>query len=185
MMFRYNRYALLGLICLAGIATTSLEAQVVAPTKSYSPSKATPRTIFEALEGEAVGEGIVVIEQSNELKRLVGGISTKYSSILGREGNTTIMHGYRIQVYNSNLAQGKAEMERRASEIRRLAPQYSCYTSYNAPFWRLVLGDFVSREAARQAQNKLSKLLPQWFKEAYVVRDKVRIINYNPELNEY
>lgn len=184
-MFRYNRYAaLLGLVYLAIISAMSLEAQI-SPTKSYSPTKATPRTIFEALEGEAIGEGIVVIEQSDELKRLVGGISTKYRSILGREGNTTIMQGYRIQVYNSNLAQGKAEMERRASEIRRLAPQYSCYTSYNAPFWRLVVGDFVSREAARQAHNKLSKILPQWFKEGYVVRDKVRIINYNPELNEY
>lgn len=147
--------------------------------------KATPRTIFEALEGEAPGEGRVVINQSAELKKLVGGISSKYKGILGREGNTTLMQGYRIQVYNGNLSSSKAEMERRAAQLRRLAPEYSCYTTYNAPFWRLVVGDFVTDAAARSARSKLLKVMPVWFKESYIVRDKVRIINYNPDLNEY
>lgn len=147
--------------------------------------KATPRTIFEALEGEAPGEGTVIINQSAELKRLVGGVSNRYKGILGREGNTTLMQGYRIQAYNGNLTSSKAEMERRAAQLRRLAPQYSCYTSYNAPFWRLVVGDFVSHEAAKVARNKMIKVMPAWFKESYIVREKVRIINYNPDKNEY
>lgn len=147
--------------------------------------RATPRTIFEALEGEAPGEGRVVIKQSAELKALVGGVSTRYRAVLGREGNTTLMQGYRIQVYNGNLSTSKAEVERRASALRRLAPDYTCYTTYNAPFWRLALGDFTSHEAARSARTKLLKVLPAWFKESYVVRDKVRILNYNPEENTY
>lgn len=147
--------------------------------------KATPRTIFEALEGEGPGEGRVVINQSEELKKLVGGTSSRYRAVLGREGNTTLMQGYRIQVYNGNLVSSKAEMDRRAAQLRRLAPEYSCYPTYNAPFWRLVVGDFVSNTAARAARAKLLKVMPSWFQESYIVRDKVRILNYNPEQNEY
>lgn len=144
-----------------------------------------PRNIFEALEGDAPGEGRIVIRQSSELKALVGGVSSRYRGVLGREGNTTLLQGYRIQVYNGNLSTSKAEVERRASIFRRLAPEYSCYTTYNAPFWRLVAGDFISMEAAKTARTKLLKAMPSWFKESYIVRDKVRIINYSPEENEY
>lgn len=147
--------------------------------------KAAPRTIFEALEGEGPGEGRVVINQTEDLKKLVGGTSSRYRAILGREGNTTLMQGYRIQVYNGNLVSSKAEMDRRAAQLRRLAPEYSCYPTYNAPFWRLVVGDFVSDNAARAARAKLLKLMPAWFQESYIVRDKVRILNYNPDKYEY
>lgn len=147
--------------------------------------KTTPNNIFEALGSNNPGEGTVIINQSNELRNLVGGVSSKYRTILGREGNTTLLQGYRIQAYNGNLSNSKAEMESRAAQLRRLAPEYSCYTTYNAPFWRLVVGDFVSQDAAKNARNKLLKVMPSWFRESYVVRDKVRIINYNPELHEY
>lgn len=147
--------------------------------------KTTPNNIFEALSSNASGEGLVIINQSAELRALVGGVSSKYRAILGREGNTTLLQGYRIQVYNGNLSSSKAEMEKRAVQVRRLAPEYSCYTSFNAPFWRLAMGDFISQEAAQSARNKLVKIMPAWFKESYIVKDRVRIVNYNPELNEY
>lgn len=175
---KHYTYAL-GLMLLYSVSLTAQQTNIP------QVRKVTPRSIFEALEGEVPGEGHVVINQSAELKKLVGGTSSKYRGILGREGNTTLMQGYRIQVYNGNLASSKAEMERRAAQIRRLAPEYSCYTTYNAPFWRLVVGDFVTDAAARSARTKLIKVMPTWFKESYIVRDKVRIINYNPELYEY
>lgn len=177
-MTKHYTYILGGML----LSSSFLSAQQLATPQAR---KTTPRTIFEALEGEVPGEGRVVINQSEELKKLVGGTSSKYRGILGREGNTTLMQGYRIQVYNGNLVSSKAEMERRAAQVRRLAPEYSCYTTYNAPFWRLVVGDFVTDGAARTARTKLLKLMPTWFRESYIVRDKVRIVNYNPELNEY
>lgn len=142
---------------------------------------AVPSSIFEALEGRVPGEGIVIIEQSAELKSLVGGVSALSRGILGREGNTTLLQGYRIQVYNGNLPSSKAEAERRASMIRRIVSEHKVYINYNPPFWRLVMGDFVTGEAAKQARTRLMKLMPDWFRESYVVADKVRILNYNPE----
>lgn len=151
---------------------------------SAQTRRAIPQSIFEALEGEVAGEGIIIIEQSTELRNLVGGVSARFRGILGREGNTTILQGFRIQVYNGNRPASKREAEHRAAQIRRLAPEYKVYITYNAPFWRLVVGDFLSNEEARDARSALLKTLPSWFRESYIVRDKVRIVNYTPDLNE-
>lgn len=177
MMMRFNLHvSLLGLCCLLSLAW-EVQAQ------SHLP-KATPRSIFEALDGVVDGEGIITIEQPDEVRRLVGGTSSRVRAILGREGNTTLMMGYRLQFYNSNLARAKSEAEQRAARIRTVAPEYACYISYNAPFWKLVVGDFTSAEEARQARASLMKILPQWGREAYVVRDRVRILNYVPNESE-
>lgn len=147
---------------------------------SSTVRKVAPRNIFEALEGETPGEGSVVITQPDQVRRLVGGASSRYGAVLGREGNTSLLQGFRIQFYNSNLSGSKAEAERRASQIRALAPEYTCYITYNAPFWRLVVGDFLSTSAAREARADLLKILPSWGKDSYVVKDRVRIVNYDP-----
>ncbi len=155
-----------------------------ADTYAQQVRKAIPRDIFEALEGDVPGEGRIVIKQSQAIKDLVGGVSSRFRGVVGREGNTTLVQGYRIQLYHGNLSTSKAELERRAAVFRRLAPEYNCYTSYNAPFWRLVAGDFIDSSAAQTARKKLTQIMPSWFKECYVVRDRVRIINYNQDNNE-
>lgn len=175
-LFKRSYFALM-LIIATSIGTVTAQ--------QTGTRRVTPNNIFEALKSNAPGEGVVVINQSTELRNLVGGVSSKYRAVLGREGNTSVLQGYRIQVYNGNLSNSKAEMEKRAVQVRRLAPEYSCYTSFNAPFWRLAVGDFISQEAARNARNKLLKIMPSWFNESYIVKDRVRIVNYNPELNEY
>ncbi len=148
--------------------------------QSNTIRRAVPRNIFEALEGEVAGEGTVVIDQPESVRRLIGGSSSRYGAVLGREGNTSLVMGYRIQLYNSNNASGRAEANRRAAQVRLVSPSHGCYISYHAPFWRLMVGDFLSHEDARQARAELIKLLPAWGKESYVVKDKVRILNYNP-----
>lgn len=155
-------------------------------TETYAQQvrKAIPRDIFEALEGDVPGEGRIVIKQSQEIKDLVGGVSARFRGVVGREGNTTLVQGYRIQLYHGNSSTSKAELERRAAVFRRLAPEYGCYTSYNAPFWRLVAGDFTDSETAQTARKKLAKTMPAWFKECYVVRDRVRVINHNQDNDE-
>lgn len=148
-------------------------------------ARVAPRNIFEALEGDIPGEGVVVIEQSNAIRQLVGKTSSRLGRILGKEGNTTLLMGYRIQFYNGNLPVAKGEAEHRAGVVRNLTPEYPSYITYNAPFWRLVVGDFLTMEAARQARTQLLKVLPSWARESYIVRDKVRIINYKPNEPTY
>ena len=86
--------------------------------------------------------------------------------------------GYRIQVFNSNLPNAKAEAYSRAEQLKRLAPSMSSYITYKAPFWKLTIGNFLTREDASQTRTSLVRTLPSWMRESYVVRDKVRILNY-------
>lgn len=144
-------------------------------------SKASPRNIFEALEGHVAGEGRISIRQSDAVRRSVGSVSRKYSAVLGREGNTSIVMGYRIQFFNGNLPNSRAEAYSRAAQIRQINPDLSYYISVNAPFWKLVVGDYTTMEAARAAQRDLVSKLPKWAKESYVVRDKVRVLNYKAD----
>lgn len=143
--------------------------------------KAIPSSIFEAIEGDVPGEGRVIIEQSDKLLRLVGTVSNKYGRVLGREGNTSLMMGYRIQFFNGNMPSSKSEAYAREAIIRGLTSEYASYVVFKAPFWRLVVGDFTSIAEAREVRNRLVKQLPSWAKESYVVKDKVRILNYIPQ----
>lgn len=152
---------------------------VVNTDYSYAQQKATPRNIFEALEGGGSGEGHITINQSDAVRKLVGNVASKYSRVLGREGNTSILMGYRIQFFNGNLSNARVEARNRATTISLLDSGYNTYISFNAPFWRLLVGDFLTMSEARVARAKLIGILPAWAKDSYIVRDKVRILNYS------
>lgn len=171
---------------IRSIGTALIALVLGAQGYSQSATRVAPDNIFEALEAERAGEGFVVIDQPTNLYELVGRSSTKHSAILGREGNTTLMMGYRLQFYSSNQGNAKAVVKQREAQIRALAPEYNCYVQYNAPFWRLLVGDFRTQSEAREAQRKLQELLPAWAKDSYIVPDKVRVLNYNTQdLSDY
>lgn len=159
-------------IVLLSLQLTSwrLEGQAV--------QQAEPLNIFEALQGDGPEQGTILIEQSDAIRKLVGRVSGRLGSILTREGNMTLMMGYRIQIYNGNQPNSKQQVEERAATLRTLAPEYNIYTTYKAPFWRLVIGDFRSMSDARQARADLLGILPSWGRESYIVRDRIRVPSY-------
>ena len=120
-----------------------------------SPEKMRPRNILEALEQINPGEGFVTILQDPDLRGIIGSApAPRTPGVLGRDGNYSILYGYRI------------------------APTLSSYITFRAPFWRLTVGNFATQEEARQARARLVTVLPAWGRESYVVREKVRILNY-------
>lgn len=159
-------YLVVTLLAL-GLTSWRLEGQAL--------QQAEPLNIFEALQAEGPDLGTVLVEQPESVRKLVGVVSGRLSSILGREGNMSLMMGYRIQIYNGNQPNSKRQVEERAATVRMLAPEYNTYTTYKAPFWRLVVGDFRSMAEARQARAELLRILPAWGRESYVVRDRIRV----------
>ena len=156
--------------CLTFAATLSAQT---------APEKLRPRNILEALEQINPGEGFVTIIQDPDLRGVIGSApAPRGSSVLARDGNYSILYGYRVQVFNSNLPNAKSEAYARAEAIRRVAPTLSSYITFRAPFWRLTVGNFTSQEEARSARARLMVALPAWGRESYVVREKVRILNY-------
>ncbi len=169
-MLRRTRRALLALLCSGALLTASAQT---------APEKTRPRNIFDALEQIAPGEGLVTILQASELRSCIGqAVAPRGSGVLARDGAYSILNGYRIQLFNSNLPNAKTEAYARAEILRKAAPTLSGYITFRAPFWRLTVGNFLSHEEARAARARLLHLLPAWGKESYIVRERVRILNY-------
>ena len=57
------------------------------------------------------------------------------------------VQGYRTQVFSGNNQRvSKDEAFRKEKEIKELFPEVPTYVTYNAPFWKLRVGDFRSHE---------------------------------------
>ena len=86
------------------------------------------------------------------------------------------IQGYRTQVFSgNNQRKSKDEAFRKEKEIKELFPDVSTYVTYNAPFWRLRIGDFRSHEEAYHMQRLLMDAFPAYRKEMYIVREEVKI----------
>ncbi len=158
--------AILSLLCILILSPSGLLAQ------SNSTAK---RNIFDALESSRSGEGNVEIQQSAQVRASVGNVSTSSKILTGEPGTVRVMQGYRVQVYNGNLASSKHEANNRAAQITSFDPTMTCYLTYKAPFWRLLVGDYATREDAELARQTLRAAFPNYAREIYIVRDRVRI----------
>ena len=117
------------LLLLSLICYSSSEAQV-----STSAHSKAPISIFEALSAEREGEGTIIIYQPASVKAAVGKVSGRLAGLIEGESNIRLVHGYRVQVYNGNVATSKREANYRAAQIAQLHPEMRCYLTYRAPF---------------------------------------------------
>ena len=143
------------------LSVTVLSSSLVAQERTQE------QDIFTQITTQSSG-GNVTITQPNWLRNLVG--KTTFHT-----ARSSVHMGYRIQVYTSNMRGAKQEAYRLASRVRGAAPELSTYVTYSAPFWRLSVGDYSSRQEAQQQLNALRAAHPQLMREAYIVREKVRI----------
>lgn len=143
------------------LSVTVLSGSLVAQERTQE------QDIFTQITTQSSG-GNVTITQPNWLRNLVGK-TTFHTS------RSSVRTGYRIQVYTSNMRGAKQEAYRLASQVRGAAPELSAYVTYSAPFWRLSVGDYGSRQEAQQQFNALRASHPRLMREAYIVREKVRI----------
>lgn len=82
--------------------------------------------------------------------------------------------GYRVQIYSSNRAQiakqGAFELEK---NIKEIYPDLHTYVTYNAPFWKVRLGDFSSYYEALNFSNALKDAFPERATEVFVVKEDI------------
>ncbi len=157
-------YIILMLMMLGGIG--SLPAQSLNLERS---------TIFDALAETGAGKGDVVVNQSPAIERMVG---TRSGSNIERAENVTYIktQGYRVQVFSgNNQRSSKDEAFRKENEVKEHFPEVHTYVTYNAPFWRLRVGDFGSHEQAYYLLRQLSDAFPKYGKEMHIVKEEVKI----------
>ncbi|MDO4722798.1 SPOR domain-containing protein [Porphyromonas circumdentaria] len=170
-MKRSLLYCSLLTLCLAIVAMKPVFAQQEANLHSKSSNN-----IFEVLALSEDGLGTVIVHQPEVIRRQVARPSQKRSLLEDGEFTATIVQGFRIQVFNGNLPSSKQEAYHRAQIVNKNFPDITCYVSYKAPFWRLLVGDFRTHEEAQTALQEMKRLLPQVAGELYIVRDKIRAL---------
>lgn len=156
------------------------------------PSKADSPSIVNAIENDS----IIVINQPEALLKRVSVTDsnsqeeetqgpTTPENISGAEKNsleassepvsgTLKSAGYRVQVFSDNNARtAKSEARAKAQAIQGRLPHYRTYVVYQSPYWRLKVGDFVTRTDAENAADEIKKIFPAYAREVRVVKDRI------------
>lgn len=133
-------------------------------------------TIFDALEKSGPGKGEVNVNQSPAIRKMVGE-RMRGADVETTDSETFLkVQGFRTQVFSgNNQRSSKDEAFRKEREIKDLFPDVPTYVTYNAPFWRLRVGDFRSHEEAYHMLRLLTDAFPKYGKEMYIVREDIKI----------
>lgn len=84
--------------------------------------------------------------------------------------------GYRIQMFSGNNARtSQGQATGRAALVNAQFPEYATYVSFDAPYWRLKVGDFRTYEDASAALARLKASLSDYAREMRIVRDRINI----------
>ena len=95
---------------------------------------------------------------------------------LGRVRGEQIVDGFRVQVYASNrqqVAKNEALMLQQRIEPLLEVPVYALS---EPPFWKVRIGNFLTREDANAYRDVLLNMFPDMAGSTYVVPDKITII---------
>lgn len=134
----------------------------------------TKPSILDVLQQDKPGTGVILITQSPAIQELIG----KKANPLDNArviGGYAILRGYKIQAYSGNLANSRGIASAREKQINALYPELMPVVEYDAPFWRLRVGNFIEREEAQQTLQELRKAFPAFSREMYIVRSQIKV----------
>lgn len=111
--------------------------------------------LFEEIEPE------VEVHQSESVNQLLlsrtMGVERKYEAV---------KNGFRIQIYSSNDQRVAArESSDIAEKVRNLNLGLDVYRTYNAPFWRVRVGNFRTQDEANEVMDELKDVLQKQLPE--------------------
>ena len=152
--------------------TLPVSADTAMPADTVVPRS----TIFDAFQRPEAGKGIVAVHQSDAIERLIGE-RMRGANVETTDSLTYLkVPGFRTQVFSGNNQRAsKDEAFRKEEEIKELFPDVPTYVTYDAPFWKLRVGDFRSHEEAYHLMRQLMKAFPAFGKEMYIVREEIQI----------
>lgn len=80
--------------------------------------------------------------------------------------------GWRVQIYSSNNQRvSKSEAENLAEQLNNQLDD-PVYVVSQPPFWKVRIGNFLTKEEAMIALNEILIMLPEYRGVAYVVKDE-------------
>jgi len=134
-------------------------------------------TIIDDLQTLVPGEGVIQISSDPKITELIGLVSPEMSV---SEADYAQTSGFRVQVYMSNDPKTAIkDIMDKGSLIKDAFPDVAIYKGYSAPNWKLLVGDFLTKEEAAVFMLQMKKSIPKLGKEMYIVPDKVNIPTNN------
>lgn len=126
-------------------------------------------SIITVVQPEALRQRLVERQSSqSSVNEQVSGDDSKDST------QPVVTGGYRVQIFADNNARtAKNEARAKAMAIQEQLPHLATYVTYDAPYWRLRVGDFRSETEAESAAAEIKHYFPQFSREVRVVRDRI------------
>lgn len=142
-------------------------------------------TIVDDLNKTKAGQGNVTVYQDNAIKNLLGNrnnqseestetTTTPHSS--GQQQNRPIDssykgRGYKVLVFSGNdQRKSKNEASSKRNLIKSRFPHLPVEISYEAPMWRVRVGNYASKADATDAMQQLRAAFPAFGREMYIVK---------------
>lgn len=83
-------------------------------------------------------------------------------------------NGFRVEVFADNKVQtAKAQAASKKRLLQARLPQYRVYLVFEAPYWRVRLGDFTNRTAAEAAMSEVRQAFPSFSTDLRIVRSSI------------
>lgn len=124
------------------------------------------------------GKGSVLIIQDDKIAEKLGKPILKNAITTPINGlrKDIKVSGFRIQVFSGNNQRiSKNEAFRKESDLKLSFPELSTYVKYNAPFWRLRVGDFQSYQDAQKMLVQLRHAFPSFGREMSIVKESIQV----------
>lgn len=154
MAFKY-----LSFISILFIYVNSVCAQETEDDTTFFPSD-----IYIQLLEKDTG-GTMKLEQEPEL----GVLTEKSIRINEKEG----LSGFRIQIYSGSEQNAREKLSLIIQEFQESFPEFNAeliYTEYQAPYFKLRVGDFRNKNEAYEWFHQIRKKFPN----SYIVKSKIK-----------
>jgi hypothetical protein len=161
--------AFLLVLCISWATILSLFSQTESDTLLVADTIVTDSVTADTITVELLTDVMTnaTVHQDSLIRQLM---LDKY---LGIERGTQEREGFRVQVYSSNSQQvAKNEALKLQQELASKL-DYPVYTISEPPFWKVRIGNFLTREEAIEYKNALVKQYVELQGSTYVVPDKV------------
>ncbi|MDR1683139.1 MAG: SPOR domain-containing protein [Candidatus Symbiothrix sp.] len=132
------------------------------------------QTIIDELQANVdSSEGVIRVECSPAIAALIG---TPIPSSAENREETITRPGFRVQVFmGSKPGAARAEATSKQNTIKEQFPELPVYMTYNAPNWKLTVGDFTTREEANLVKQQLQRAFPEFGQEMYLVSATIKM----------
>jgi hypothetical protein len=134
---------------------------------SYSQTNTAGKTspdIFQIISASTSNQGRVSITQDDKIKELLN----RYIETRRKEVK---IPGYRIRIFSNSGQTARSKAYSEKNRFTELYPDIVTYIEYEAPNFKVYVGDFRNKPSAFRAY----KLISKEFRNAFVVPTKINL----------